>query len=265
MIKLRILLILLQGLLFIEILSAQYQIDLRTSRLPEISYLKMGNPGPSGNEIKINNLYLEKSGLPQLPVMGEFHYVRMDEKYWKDALLKMKASGVNIVSTYILWSVHEETEGIQNWSGNCNLGNFVKLCQELGLLVHLRVGPYCNAEIREGGLPDWIVKNKQFRARTNDPLYLEYVKNWYSSIFEQVKGLLYKDGGPIFAIQLENEYVTKGLVVSHLMNLKKIAIACGFDLPLYTMTHWMQSDYPKGEIVPYAGFYIERPWIVNGK
>lgn len=249
----------------IEKMSAQYQIDLRTSRLPEISYLKMGNPGPSGNEIQINNLYLEKSGLPQLPVMGEFHYVRMDEKYWKDALLKMKASGVNIVSTYILWSVHEETEGIQNWSGNCNLRNFVKLCQELGLLVHLRVGPYCNAEIREGGLPDWIVKNKQFRARTNDPLYLEYVKNWYSSIFEQVKGLLYKDGGPIFAIQLENEYVTKGLVVSHLMNLKKIAIACGFDLPLYTMTHWMQSDYPKGEIVPYAGFYIERPWIVNGK
>lgn len=252
-------------LLFSLNISAQYTLDLSSIKYPSIGYLKMGNPGPQGKEIKINNLYLEKDGVPQLPVMGEFHYVRMDEQYWRDALLKMKSSGVNIVSTYILWSVHEEIEGHQNWSGNRDLRKFVELCKEIGLLVHLRIGPYCNAEIVEGGLPDWIVKNKHFSARSNDPLYLEHVKNWYKSIYNQVKGLLYKDDGPIWAIQLENEYVTKGLVVSHLMNLKKIAIDCGFDMPLYTMTHWMDSEYPQGEIVPYAGFYIERPWIVNGE
>lgn len=251
--------------LFSVSLSAQYSIDLSKIQYPSIEYLKMGNPGPAGQEIKVNNLFLTKGGVPQLPVMGEFHYVRMDERYWKDALLKMKASGVNIVSTYILWSVHEETEGNQVWSGNRDLRKFVELCQETGLLVHLRIGPYCNAEIVDGGLPEWIVKNKNFSERSNDPLYLEYVRKWYKSIYDQVKGLLYKDGGPIWAIQLENEYVTKGMVISHLMNLKRIAVSCGFDMPLYTMTHWMQSDYPKGEIVPYAGFYIERPWIVNGK
>ena len=91
-------LILFTYLLATGALSAQYKIDLKDITYPKVEYLKMGNPGPAGQEIKVNNLFLTKGGVPQLPVMGEFHYVRMDERYWKDALLKMKASGVNIVS-----------------------------------------------------------------------------------------------------------------------------------------------------------------------
>lgn len=67
------------------------------------------------------------------------------------------------------------------------------------------------------------------------------------------------------ALQLENEYVRPGMIVSHLLNLKKMAVEIGFDVPLYSMTHWMDSEYPKGEIVPYAGFYIEAPWTASGK
>lgn len=44
-----------------------------------------------------------------------------------------------------------------------------------------------------------------------------------------------------------------------------MAVEIGFDVPLYSMTHWMDSEYPKGEIVPYAGFYIEAPWMTSGK
>lgn len=245
-------------------LNAQYRIDLSSTQPVSLKYLKMGHPGPDGKEIKVNNLYMEEGGVPLLPVMGEFHYTRMDHRYWKDALLKMKASGVTIVSTYVLWILHEEIEGRQCWTGNCNLRRFVQLCNELGLKVHLRIGPYCNAEIVNGALPDWIAKSKLFRSRSNDPLYLEYVRNWYKSIYQQIEGLLYKNGGPIMAVQLENEYVTKGMVISHLMNLKRIAVQEGFDVPLYSMTHWMDSEYPKGEIVPYAGFYIETPWVANG-
>jgi len=131
--------------------------------------------------------------------------------------------------------------------------------------VHLRFGPYCNAEIKNGGLPDWIVNNKNLVTRSNDPLYIEYTRRWYQAVYDQVKGLLWKDGGPIMALQLENEYVRPGMIVPHLLNLKKMAVEIGFDLPLYSMTHWMDSEYPKGEIVPYAGFYIEAPWTASGK
>ena len=246
-------------------LSAQYSIDLSKLTPPSIEYLKMGNAGPEGKEIRINNLYMEEGGVPQLPVMGEFHYSRMNPEYWKDALLKMKASGINIVATYCLWSLHEEIEGELSWEKHLNLHRFIQLCKEVGLKVHLRIGPYCNAEIKNGALPDWIVNNRNFKIRSNDPLYLNYVRCWYEALYSQVKGLFHKEGGPIMAIQLENEYVTKGMVVSHLMNLKKMAVEIGFDVPLYSMTHWMDSEYPKGEIVPYAGFYIEAPWCTSGK
>ena len=245
-------------------LSAQYRIDLSDIVPSPIRFLEMGNPGPAGKEIRINNLYWEECGKPELPVMGEFHYNRMDERYWRENLMKMKASGVDIVSTYTLWVLHEEFEGRQNWEGRNNLRKFVQLCHELGLKVHLRIGPYCNAEIRNGGFPDWMEKNASFRTRTNDPVYLEYVRYWYRSLFQQVKGLLYKDGGPVVAVQLENEYVTEGMVVPHIMALKKIAIEEGFDVPVYSMTHWMMSDYPKGEVIPYAGYYLETPWISYG-
>lgn len=243
----------------------QYQIDLSRMASVPLKYLQLGHTGPAGKEIRINNLYLEEGGIPQLPVMGEIHYNRMNSRYWRDALLKMKASGIDIVATYCIWSLHEEFEGELSWEGHLDLRRFVELCKELDMKVHLRIGPYCNAEIRNGGLPDWIVANKDFKTRSNDPLYLEYTRRWYEAIYTQIKGLLYKDGGPIMALQLENEYVQKGMIVSHLLHLKKMAVEIGFDVPLYSMTHWMDSEYPKGEIVPYAGFYIEAPWTASGK
>lgn len=258
--------ILLSALLFAAgSIFAQYKIDLGKVTPPTVKYLQLGHSGPVGKEIRINNLYLEEGGIPQLPVMGEIHYNRMDSRYWRDALLKMKASGIDIVATYCIWSLHEEFEGELSWEGYLNLRRFIELCKELDMKVHLRFGPYCNAEIKNGGLPDWIVNNKNLITRSNDPLYLEYTRRWYQAVYDQVKGLLWKDGGPVMALQLENEYVRPGMIVSHLLNLKKMAVEIGFDVPLYSMTHWMDSEYPKGEIVPYAGFYIEAPWTASGK
>lgn len=258
--------ILLSALLFAAgNIFAQYKIDLGKVTPPTVKYLQLGHSGPVGKEIRINNLYLEEGGIPQLPVMGEIHYNRMDSRYWRDALLKMKASGIDIVATYCIWSLHEEFEGELSWEGHLNLRRFIELCKELDMKVHLRFGPYCNAEIKNGGLPDWIVNNKNLITRSNDPLYLEYTRRWYQAVYDQVKGLLWKDGGPVMALQLENEYVRPGMIVSHLLNLKKMAVEIGFDVPLYSMTHWMDSEYPKGEIVPYAGFYIEAPWTASGK
>lgn len=192
------------------VVHAQNSIDISNIEYPKIRTLSVGNPGPKGKEVFVNNLYMEISGVPQLPVMGEFHYARMNPEYWRDALLKMKFSGINIVSTYCLWLLHEEFEGKLSWDRYLNIRKFVELCDELGLKVHLRIGPYCNAEIRNGALPEWLVKNRNLKIRSNDSLYLEYVKQWYTSLYNQVKGLLYKDGGPIIAVQLENEYVKKG-------------------------------------------------------
>lgn len=255
---------LLSGILKAYGQDINYHLDLsRVKRNVKTGHLQMGHPGPSGREIEVNSLYMTIGGKPVVPVMGEFHYGRYDYRYWRETLLKMKASGVNIVSTYALWIYHEEQEGQVDWTGNNNLRQFIKTCQEVGLLVHLRIGPYCNAECRNGGLPDWLMAMKNVRKRYNDPVYLNYVRRWYKALFDQVNGFLYKEGGPVMGIQLENEYVTSGHVVPHLTELKKLAVEVGFDVPVYSMTHWMSTDYPKGELIPYAGYYIETPWTAG--
>ena len=59
--------------------------------------------------------------------------------------------------------------------------------------------------IRSYYVPDWLY-GRAFEIRSNDPEYLKYVDILYGQIAEQMKDLLYKDGGPVIGVQLENEY-----------------------------------------------------------
>src|SRR5664280_1064877 len=62
---------------------------------------------PSGEEIGANSQYLTLGGKPWLPVMGEFHFSRYPDAEWEPEILKMKAAGVQIISTYVIWIHHE--------------------------------------------------------------------------------------------------------------------------------------------------------------
>ena len=42
---------------------------------------------------------------------GSIHYFRVPHEYWMDRLLKLKASGMNMVETYVAWNLHEPYEG----------------------------------------------------------------------------------------------------------------------------------------------------------
>jgi hypothetical protein len=130
---------------------------------------------PSGETIGINNRYLIKDGKPWLPIMGEFHFSRYPESEWEEEILKMKAAGVNIVASYVIWIHHEEIKGQVDWSGQRDLRSFTKLCAKHGMLMVLRIGPWDHAEVRNGGLPDWVLE--QGPTRVNDPAYLASVRD----------------------------------------------------------------------------------------
>ena len=66
--------------------------------------------------------------------------------------MKIVAGGINIVSSYVFWIHHEETQGDFDWSGNRDLRKFVELCARLVLHVLLRPGPFVHGECRNGGL-----------------------------------------------------------------------------------------------------------------
>ena len=228
---------------------------------PETGYLHFGSGlSPGGHAIGINSQYLTLDGKPWLPVMGEFHFTRVPEEYWREELLKMRSAGVNIVSTYIFWNHHERTEGHFLWSENRDLRRFVTLCADLGLKVFIRPGPWVHSEARFGGIPDWVVQAMPTRA--SDPTYLHYVSRYWTEIAAQLKGLLWKNGGPIIGMQIENEFnqTGPGQGAGHIADLKKLALGAGLDVPLYTVTGWDNTIYPEHEVTPVQGGYADEPW-----
>jgi len=214
-----------------------------------------------GQTLTVNSQYLVLNGKPWLPVMGEFHYSRVPREDWEAEILKMKAGGVQIISTYIIWIHQEEIEGQFDWSGRRDLRAFVALCAKHGMYVYPRIGPWAHGEARNGGLPDWVLAKGP--TRRNDPVYLAEVTKLYNQIGEQLKGQLWKDNGPVIGIQLENEYRgdgTPGTGDDHIRTLKEIARTAGLDAPLYTVTGWDGAAIPLDAVLPVFGGYPDAPW-----
>ncbi|HPR31577.1 MAG TPA: beta-galactosidase, partial [Prolixibacteraceae bacterium] len=234
-----------------------YKIDAgATSKKVASSDYVMGTPtNPDGEAITLNNYYLMKGGMPWLPVMGEMHYTRYPDNLWDDAIKKMKAGGLDIVASYCFWIHYEEIEGEFDFSGRRNLRCFVETCQNNHMKVWLRIGPFCNGEVRNGGIPDWVWQ-KGIKSRTNDAEYLKRVRILYQQYFNQVEGLLYKDGGPIIGIQLDNELNNP----EHILELKRIAREVGFDVPIYTVTGWNNVVIPEKEVIPVQAGYPDDFW-----
>jgi hypothetical protein len=240
--------------------AAPLDIKIATPPPPESGYFNMGESRrPDGCTLTVDSRSLRLDGKPWMPVMGEFHFSRYPESEWREELLKIKAGGVNIVATYVFWIHHEEVEGQFDWSGRRNLRQFVEACRDVGLPVIVRCGPWCHGEVRNGGLPDWVVANTEVKPRSEDPRFLEKARLLYSQIGTQLKGLLWKDGGPVVGVQVDNEY--RG-PASYLLALKKIARDAGLDVPLYTRTGWpaLTRPMPRGEILPLYGGYAEGFW-----
>ncbi|WP_371874469.1 beta-galactosidase [Duganella rivi] len=228
--------------------------------------LRLGSAvAPNGDTLGANARYLTRNGAPWLPVMGEFHYSRTPASQWEAELRKMKAAGIDIVASYVMWNHHEEVEGKFDWSGNRDLRRFIQLAAKAGLDVVVRVGPWAHAEVRYGGIPDWVVN--AMPSRSNDPQYMMLVERLYGQIGQQLKGQLWKDGGRVIGIQLENEYNIDGpgKGAAHIAALKKLAQKAGMDVPYYTVTGWDGTIYPTGEVTPVFGGYPDEPWGVSTK
>ena len=238
-----------------------YTIDISKAGSPIISgHLKLGsNKSPSGETLDANSLYFIKNGKPWYPVMGEIHFSRYPRAQWEESILKMKAAGIDVIASYVFWIYHEETEGTFNWSGDNDLRAFAKLCKKHNVYFFARIGPWCHGEVRNGGLPDWLLKRGN--VRKNDQAYLAAVEKFYDQIGKQLNGLYFKDGGPVIGSQIENEYrFNNPAGLEHMLTLKKLAQKAGIDVPFYSATGWPGSNQKQDELIPVWGAYPEAPW-----
>jgi hypothetical protein len=248
-----------------------YEIDVRADqRVIRNGHLELGpTTNASGHSLDANSLYFLRDGRPWLPVMGEIHYTRVPREDWDEAILKMKADGIEIIATYIFWIHHEEVEGQFDWSGNRSLRDFVAACRRHGLYVLARIGPWCHGEVRNGGFPDWLLEKaskKELKTRSADANYLKYVDRLYREIGKQLEGLYFKDGGPVLGVQLENEqYFNNRGGYEYMKALKRLAIRAGIEVPFYTCTGWPGIMRGQKEFLPMAGAYPDAPWDKSTK
>lgn len=102
-------------------------------------------------------------------IAGSFHYFRATPESWRRIVRLMKAAGLNAVSTYVEWSLHNPKDGEYVWTGIADLERFINTCREEGMYVLLRPGPYICAERDLGGFPVWLLnKYPSIKLRTVD-------------------------------------------------------------------------------------------------
>ncbi|NYE03501.1 beta-galactosidase [Bacillus niacini] len=141
---------------------------------------------------------------------GAIHYFRTVPEYWENRLIKLKECGFNTVETYVAWNLHEPEEGKFVFEGIADIEHFIKTAEKVGLHVIVRPGPYICAEWEFGGFPYWLLTVPNLHLRCYNQPYLEKVDAFFDVLFERLQPLLCSNGGPIIAIQVENEYGSYG-------------------------------------------------------
>ncbi len=174
-------------------------------------------------------------GKPFQIISGELHPARIPREYWRQRIQMAKAMGCNTIAAYIMWNHQEVAPGKFDFkSGNHDVAEFVRICQQEGVWVLLRPGPYVCAEWDFGGLPSYLLKIPDIKIRCRDPRYIKAMSAYVDALAAQVKGLQCTKGGPILMLQIENEYGSYGNDKEYLKDLRNRWIKDGIEVPFYT-------------------------------
>jgi hypothetical protein len=201
------------------------------------------------------------NGERRILISGSIHYPRSTAEMWPDLFRKAKDGGLDVIQTYVFWNMHEPSPGNYNFEGRFDLVKFVKLAQQAGLYVHLRIGPYVCAEWNFGGFPVWLKYVPGISFRTDNEPFKNAMEGFTKKVVDLMKseGLFESQGGPIILAQVENEYKPEemeyGLAGAQYMNWAA-QMAVGMD----TGVPWVmckQDDAPDPVINTCNGFYCD--------
>lgn len=174
------------------------------------------------------------NGKPFVIKAAEVHYPRIPRPYWEHRIRMCKALGMNTLCLYVFWNIHEQQEGVFDFTGQNDVAEFCRLAQKNGMYVIVRPGPYVCAEWEMGGLPWWLLKKKDIRLREQDPYFMERVRLFEQKVGEQLAPLTIQRGGPIIMVQVENEYGSYGEDKPYVSAIRDIVRESGFsDVTLF--------------------------------
>lgn len=184
-------------------------------------------------------------GHPFRILSGAMHYFRVVPEYWRDRLEKMRVFGLNTVETYVPWSLHQPRPDEFHFDAMLDIVKFIRTAEDIGLKVIVRPGPYICSEWDFGGLPSWLLKDPGMQIRCSYAPYLEAVNRFFDELLPLLAPLQSTRGGPIIAMQVENEYGSYGNDKAYLRYLVDGMRARGIDSFLFTsdgpQDAWLQG------------------------
>lgn len=184
--------------------------------------------------LEIKNKEFLMDGKPFKIYSGAIHYFRVLPEYWEDRLTKLKLAGFNTVETYVSWNLHEPKPGDFCFDGMLDIVRFVETAAKVGLYCIVRPGPYICAEWDFGGLPAWLLKDKNMQIRCSYPDYLDCVERFYKKLLPMLVPHLETNGGNIIAMQVENEYGSYGNDKDYLRFVENLMRECNIDVLYFT-------------------------------
>jgi beta-galactosidase len=187
-------------------------------------------PAPDGHPhtFAAQGDHFELDGKPFQIISGAIHYTRIPRAYWRDRLRKAKAMGLNTVETYAFWNEHEPERGKFDFTGQNDIAEFIREAQQEGLYVVLRPGPYICAEWEFGGFPSWLMKDPAMVVRTSYPRFLDAATEYLHQLAAQTAPMQIGNGGPIIAVQVENEYGSFGNDHAYMEQIHHALVDAGF-------------------------------------
>ncbi len=171
-----------------------------------------------------------------------------------------KAMGLNTIALYLMWNALETAPGQFDLdSGERDFVGFIRLCQQEGLWVYLRPGPYVCAEWTLGGLPPYLLREANIRLRDrHDARYMAAVERYIGAIAPRIAPLMASAGGPVLMLQIENEYSMHGSDVGYLQALAALWRSHGVDGP-FSLAEGLKDLRRRQAMLPGAALGLDGP------
>ncbi|MBO9746727.1 MULTISPECIES: beta-galactosidase [Xanthomonas] len=189
---------------------------------------------------------------------GEMHPLRIARADWLQRIRMAKAMGLNTIALYLMWNAYEREPGQFDFATDeRDFVAFIKLCQQEGMWVYLRPGPYVCAEWTLGGLPPYLLREPGMRLRdANDARYMAAVQRYIAAVAPRLAPLMAGAGGPVLMLQIENEYSMHGSDVGYLQALAALWRQHGIDGP-FSLAEGMKDLRRRKAYLPGAALGLD--------
>ena len=164
------------------------------------------------------------------PFSVEMHYFRVDKRHWSVCFERIKRSGFRIISTAVPWNLHQDKNKDIDFNGfqdpRKDLVVFLELAREFGFKVILRPGPWIAGQWKTGGIPEFVLRDKDLLARNAEgdtvslpdevgvpggklvsylhPHFQHYLKNYLKNLIETTRNYIHPRG-PVFLVEFDFE------------------------------------------------------------